>query len=290
MRVHLLGASNPAIQQLLAILDPSIETFVYSRSPLFLDYDSLIPNIIPHDIVISTIPVHYFAKLLDVPAISESRFEYVKFIALSSMSIYSKLGINIHSSSPKSFDYTSYLPFLYGEHRLLSLVRPLSSSIMILRCPMIWGCHHDSNITFLFGFIRKFRIFPVASTSFGLRCPVHYHQLSSIFLSLITERVRSRYLRIHDLVLDEIFSFDLILSDIFSKLGYTVNFIVVPSLMIRLLAPLIYFCMPRSRLSLALGWLSRQHLDLVYNFNVLDLSKVKLNSFHYYLEREFSLD
>lgn len=184
MRIHILGSTHPSAVHLYELLSChshyAVVLYARSLSHGALPFSSLKENLLEDDLVISFLPIWILNEILIEFALFSSCFRVL--IAISSASIYSK----VYKSSP---DLISYLPFLIGEHKLVSSFSDFSKfsppKIIILRSSMLWGCGRDKNISFIRKFFIRFRFFPVLTSGYGYRKPLHYHQLSLIVSAII---------------------------------------------------------------------------------------------------------
>ncbi len=72
-----------------------------------------------------------------------------------------------------------------GEERLIAWAKTKDVTWTILRPTLIYGLGSDKNISVIARFIRRFSLFPFLGAAWGLRQPIHVHDVASSCLAAL---------------------------------------------------------------------------------------------------------
>ena len=178
-----------------------------------------------------------------------------RVVALSSTSRFTKRDSASDEEKVTAFNLSD------AETRLEQWAEQRGINWIILRPTLIYGFGQDKNISELVPLIRRFRFFPLAGESKGLRQPVHADDVAAACLAALEKLDVAN--RAYNLSGGETLTYREMISTIFTSLGLRPRLLVVPLKLLYVLQTFLRLFPRYQRWNTAM--VARMNTDLVFD-------------------------
>lgn len=154
-----------------------------------------------------------------------SSLQIKRVIGFGSTSLFSK------ASSADAGEQQLVARFVAAEEAITRLSSTLGMNWTIFRPTLVYDCVHDKNIAVIARFIQYYGFFPLSGEASGLRQPVHADDLAKTCIMALNQPVT--FCKAYNVSGGETLSYRQMVERIFSSLGKSARFLIIPAWLFR---------------------------------------------------------
>lgn len=154
-----------------------------------------------------------------------SSLQIKRVIGFGSTSLFSK------ANSADAGEQQLVARFVAAEEAITRLSSTLGMNWTIFRPTLVYDCVHDKNIAVIARFIQYYGFFPLSGEASGLRQPVHADDLAKTCIMALNQPVT--FCKAYNVSGGETLSYRQMVERIFSSLGKSARFLIIPAWLFR---------------------------------------------------------